>query len=490
MMYAVLGFLFFLLIGFFVVVWKASPEWRWYNIVAVCITMILAVLFLFPTAGVLTSRQAWHQVKERLEKQANEVMDENNLLKYGDPNNPEYGQGVIDLSQQLSKFGLEAGRRWRSLRFQGVANNEISLVKAQDNAAMGIDGIPAADDPAAPAAAPAQNTPLIPDGLLVYAFAETSNQQQTLLPTFYLGEFRVSNSTPDSVKLQPAGQLEPNQQQAITSRQAVNWSLYELLPLDAHEPFIVEGSEPSENNVLGRPNDQLISQLLENRVSAETLDAYKQDGRRATDSDPPLSRWWKIQFTKPHNIQVDSPESWEALEGGFYDKIGRAIDSRLQHGENNGELSFSVGDEILVQEEGAKALVQEQDVAKQIDRFYLRPLNDYRFVLRRIRSRLTELVRFKAVLEAETEEINATITGTQSMIVANQMIRQKLEQDLAQFVVEKNSIDAYTQDLRQQVEAMQAEMAKLHQENLMLEQQIKEKHLAIEKRLDALTAVQ
>ncbi len=66
MKFALLGLLVVLLIGFFVVVWKAAREWRWYNIVAVCITLLLAVLFLFPTAGVLRSRAAWHQVKERL----------------------------------------------------------------------------------------------------------------------------------------------------------------------------------------------------------------------------------------------------------------------------------------------------------------------------------------------------------------------------------------------------------------------------------------
>ena len=61
------GLLGVILIGFFVVVWKASPNWRWYNIVAVCITMILSVLFIFPTAGVLKSRSSWHQLKEKLE---------------------------------------------------------------------------------------------------------------------------------------------------------------------------------------------------------------------------------------------------------------------------------------------------------------------------------------------------------------------------------------------------------------------------------------
>ena len=45
--------LFLLLVGFAVVVWKAASNWRWFNIVAVVLTMLLALVFLFPTAGVL-----------------------------------------------------------------------------------------------------------------------------------------------------------------------------------------------------------------------------------------------------------------------------------------------------------------------------------------------------------------------------------------------------------------------------------------------------
>ena len=56
MQYVVLGLLVVLVIGFFVVVWKAAQGWRWYNIVAVIFTMLLTVTFLFPTAGVLKSR--------------------------------------------------------------------------------------------------------------------------------------------------------------------------------------------------------------------------------------------------------------------------------------------------------------------------------------------------------------------------------------------------------------------------------------------------
>jgi len=96
MHFVLLGLLVLLLIGFFVVVWKASPEWRWFHIVAVCITMILAVLFLFPTAGVLKSRAEWHKLKEDLEQRAAQVESEYKIIKYGDPTDAAAGEGVGD----------------------------------------------------------------------------------------------------------------------------------------------------------------------------------------------------------------------------------------------------------------------------------------------------------------------------------------------------------------------------------------------------------
>lgn len=488
MKFAVLGLLVVLLIGFFVVVWKAAREWRWFNIVAVCVTMLLAVLFLFPTAGVLKSRAAWHDLKEKLEKQAAEAKAEQRLIKYGDPNDAEFATGVVDLGRDLSKIGIEAGRRWRGLRFQGVANNQITLVAPQAADPTAVEGIPdaAAGDPAAAAAA--QPGSLVPADLVVYGFAETQNPQQPdPLPTFYLGEFRVITSTPNSVTLTPTGPLEQGQLQRIGNRQAVSWSLYELLPLDAHEPFVAAGSEQTEDNFFGRIDEQTIDQLLGNRVSPETLQSYKEDGRRASDQDPPLSRWWLIEFTKNHSIDVDSPNRLAILEGeGFFDGNGRAIDSRLQRGE---AVDFKAGDQVLVKEEAARALIDE-DVAEQRDSFYLRPLNDYRYILRRIRLRIAELANRKTELEFETKVLQDAIAKTESMLVSNQAIKLKLEQDLAQFRVEKNAINSYVDNLRQQVDKMRQAMVRLHQQNLALEQQIEANELAIERRLNAVTAVQ
>ena len=75
--------LFLLLVGFAVVLWKAASNWRWFNIVAVVLTMLLAIAFLFPTAAVLKSRSAWHKILESSEKRLAEVNAETKEIKFG-----------------------------------------------------------------------------------------------------------------------------------------------------------------------------------------------------------------------------------------------------------------------------------------------------------------------------------------------------------------------------------------------------------------------
>lgn len=501
------GLLGVILIGFFVVVWKASPNWRWYNIVAVCITMILSVVFIFPTAGVLKSRSNWHQLKEKLEVQYEEVEAEQRLIKYGDNDQemPQYGPGVVELGIELSKIGVEAGRRWPNLELQSMNNNQVVLSKPPEDAG-GIAGVPT--DPAAAAAPPAGAAaePLVPADMVVYGFGEVEfNSSGVRLPAVYLGEYRVTASTPDSVTLSPTSSLEPSQRNALQKLpnfgQPVSWTLYELLPLDAHDAFIAAGSQPDENLILGSVDEDLVNQLLGNalrltrnagqennpplQTNLDSLKSYLEDGRRATDDDLPVTRWWMIEFVQTKRIDVDSPEQRGALDGGFFDLNGRAVDSRLQRPEDD-EVVFKKGDRVLMKEEAANVLINE-GVAELRDRYYLRPLNDYRFILRRLRLRLDDLAGRKTELEFEKQVLEQAIAKTEDMLVKNQSDKLKLEQDLSQFRVEKTAMDDYTAKMREELEQMRTEMAQIHQHNLALEQEIAQKHQAIERRLDGLS---
>ena len=456
MHFVLLAVLVVLVIGFFVVVWKAAPNWRWYNIVAVIVTMLLAVALMFPTAGALKSRQAWHEVKEKLEARVVQVKEQQRRLKYGDISDPNSAQGIIKLNRQVAKMDREAGRRWRNLQFQGINDRAITLVPQQPAAA-----IPGQPEPAQPAA------PTAPEGLVVYGFAETPNDQQVFIPSFYLGEFVVKSSAANAVTIEPTAPLLQAQLQAIQDGQAARWSLYELLPIDGHKMFVAPGAMPDDDNFLGRPDEELINNLFGDQISPETLQSYLRNGSRAIESDPPLSRWTKIEFDRNETFEVDA-EDVSALEGGFYDGLGRAVDGRLQKG---GSVEFKKGDQLVIKEEEANRLIAE-GAARLIDQYYLRPLNDYRYVLREIQTQLSELNRRMEGQQFENNVLQTAIGKTQKLLVEKQEVKLKLEQDFEHFRTERRAIKQYEEVLRDRVKQLRAEMRRLHHNNGLLEKEL------------------
>ena len=472
--------LFLLLVGFAVVLWKAASNWRWFNIVAIVLTMLLAIAFLFPTAGVLRSRSAWHEVLESLELRLAQVKGETVDITLGEAVGAEASRsgGLIDLQSDLSSLAIEAGRRWRNLQLKGAnLNGPVSISL----------GPPPADDLAGQPAAPAANAqPLIPAETLVYGFSEKADDDsQIMVPDYYLGEFIVQASDPNQVTLVPTGTLEQYQLEWINDGRASSWLLCELLPPDGHVPFVKPFSQADDKNCLGVVDEELVRELLVDASDATRL-AYLEDGRAAKPDDPPATRWVELQFTQNHRIEVDSPDERTLEDGGFFDGNGRALDAALQHGVDNGFISLKKGEKLLLKSEGAAELIA-QGVAEELGSFFLRPLNDYGFVLRRIRLNLMSLADKKAELTAEELLLKEAISKTDQLLVANQEVKLKLEQDLTQFRIEKQSISEYKGKIAEEAQAMVAELNRLEQENAELEQQIEQKHIKIERQIDALT---
>ncbi len=465
MKFAILGILILIFIAFCVMLWKASQNWRWYHITAAVITMILTITFLFPTAMVLKSRKSWHQVKEKLEKQAEVAEEENTLIKYGNPMDANNGVGVLELTQRLGKLGREAGRRWRGLQMINFNAQAITL--------RSVSNEPPVDIPVDGDAEP-EPVSLPQPELIVYGFAE-GNYQNQAVPVFYLGEFRVTASAGEQVTLAPTGSLEPAQIKRISGGGAKRWALYEMLPLDGHEPFFAVGSQPDDDNVFGRVDDTLIKNLFTNKIRPETMRKYLRDGSRSTNDDILLSRWVKIEFTKNFKIDVDSPTQQDALEGDFFDESGRAVDSRLQRGEN-GEITFRAEQQVIVKEEAAKQLIDVDGVAKLVDTYYLRPLNDYRFVMRRLRLRLNESAIRKTELEFEHDVLQDAKNATDSMLTTYQEIKLNLEQDLEQVNVEAKAIQEYRDELQTQYDKQRKEAMRLFQETIEREKKLKQLH--------------
>ncbi|MEM6690362.1 MAG: hypothetical protein AAF664_13100 [Planctomycetota bacterium] len=477
MNFAILGILVVALFAFGFFVFKAATNWRWYQILPLVITMILVMTIMFPTAGVLKSRQAWHKIKNDLEKQANQVDREYRELKYGDGTTI----GVDALATQVSGLTLEAGRAWRNLQNAGGTPKSITLSAPPDYVPIEA---PAGEDGEA-----AGQLPLIPEGLTVYGFAEALDPQTGIaIPGKYLGEYSVTGTSPTQVTIAPTTTQEPDQIAAIESGEAVQWSLYELLPLDGHQVFLAEGSGQSEDNVLGRVDEEKVRELLGDNVPEEVLQSYLEDGRRQQQGDPPLARWTLVEFTKNYAIDVDSPDQRGALDGGFFDQNGRAVDARLQAGDD-GRVKFSKGEQILVKSgEASKKIIEEDEAAKLVGEYYLRPLNDYRYILRRIRLRLTQLDTDFNSLQKEKVLLDATKTANDARSVELRDAQVRLEADLAQHQKESAAINQHVEELTGIVNEMRSEMARLYKANLALEEKLERAHYAVEQQVAGLAA--
>lgn len=476
--------LFVYVIAFFWIIWKSATVWRWYHLVMASLVFLLALPLLPMTAVVLKSRAAWSKVHVDLSERLATGEQEQERLKHGDANAPASATGLLALQDSLRSLNREVGRVYRDMivRDRGAAG--IVLGRAVDQPAL-PEGVPA--EAVEPGAAPpaAANLPLLSEGMVVYAFVEQPWQESGFtVPTYFLGEFRVTQATPDAITVVPNSPLEPGQQQAVN--QAGRWSLYELVPLDGHDVFIAEGSQGDEDAIFGRVDEAMVGALLGNRVLPETLANYLRDGTRAQPDDPPASRWVKIEFTKNYEITVDGQDQRSASDGGAFDSLGQAVDSRLQRAEGDA-VSFAAGDQLIVKQEAASALINE-GAAKLVDTYFVRPLNSYRLILPALRQQIDYLARQAENLQRQQEVVQEAVTLTTAMQTEGQQRQLNLEKDAAQVGRELAALQAYRQELEEKLQETKKQMAELYRDNLARERELSAIQQQLTQQIEARTS--
>ena len=305
---------------------------------------------------------------------------------------------------------------------------------------------------------------------MVYGFAESENDAGQLLPSAYLGEFQVTSSNGGSVVLTPTNPLLDEQVAAIQNGQATKWTIYELMPLDSHQAFAAPGSEPAPDQLFGRMDEETVSRLLgidpslmndavEAAPDSLTLDpqtqrgallkSYLKDGL-VDENPPPTASWFRLEFTQTYTTDVDSDEERSALDGGYFDLSGRTVDPRLKRGGEEADIEFKAGDEIVLAELAAQELI-DQNVARLVRRYYVRPLNDYQAALSDNAQRLIETRQSIALIQRETNIASATNELILAQIGDRQEERVKLDADLAQYEKEQAVITAESQQLEQRL---------------------------------------
>jgi len=254
------------------------------------------------------------------------------------------------------------------------------------------------------------------------------------------------------------------------------------MPLDSHEAFAAEGSEPSADELFGRMDPDAISQLL--RTGKEALDAnpplvvagkvdfnlrkgsvlrsYLLDGQQAPDGTPPEATWVLLQFTKEHTIDVDSKEQRSSTDGGYYDLSGRSVDARLKRGGEEAEVKFKPGDKRVFGFDAAQDLIR-LGVAEAVKSIYVRPLNNYEYAFRDSRQRTIEAIQQLTVLTREKGLLDDTNQKGQAQLTAKQVERRKLDLDLTQVQKEQAVILAESQRLQAELDALSTSIASSYQ---------------------------
>lgn len=493
-------------IGFGVLLWKSAERWTWVPLVIAPIVFIEAIIFVGLVALSSKSRVAWQKVSVELEERLEKATLEEEQLKYGTIGFEGEQRAVVPVELALQKLRVDTGRVWRGLTPQGAAGGQFTLgMPASNNAAPagGAAAAPAAADDAAaddadaaaaggqpaPAAAAAANAADagIPQDMLVFAFSEVVDANQNRIPQTFLGQYLVTQSSPQSVTIKPLRELNAlsnRQQQGIS--QAQSWAIYEVMPADAHEPFFLDASRKRDDAIFGDIDQDFLQSALAGKVPDDVLQAYLKDGKQSQPDDPPEAKWRKIKLIKDHSIIVDGTSQNTATEGGYFDLLGQAIDSRLQIADGD-EVKFKAGTELILKTEEATELITT-GVAELIDEIYVRPLNDYDEIERHVFERLDLLAEKKIVLDREIAIMTQVKDANDKMLVTNQEDQLKLESELKQFRVEKEAIEQYANELQQRRDAMRAKLAGLYRDNVTMMRELRQAQTMLKQQIDQRTA--
>ena len=471
-------FLVFLVILFFTFIFclvKSAKKLGWIHSILVVFLFMETVTFMMATAGVLYRRVGWIKLHDSLVKKVDVAQKETTELTYGDLTNPVLDiTKLYPLQNALGRLVLDRGRVWSSAALMGTQNNTVQLnLNAAAPAAVPAadESLPADPNAPAPVPPPPSGDSLKPDSV-VFAFAEKADELGRFSPSAYLGEFSVTENQAGVVTLTPI-LLSP--QYATLVNESNQWSLYELMPLDSHDAFVEVGSAPSEDELFGRIDAEKIKAQYASLPATEqaaVVDSYIRDGQAANDNDPPEVVWELVEFLKDYQFDVDSQQESTALEGGYYDDLGRSIDGRLKRpGENNTNVKFAAGDQLVILSAEATKLISG-GTAKVIKRYYVRQLNDYDDGFRIIDRRKFEVGERIAYFERESKVLQEALAISNLQRQARQIEIENLKKERDQYAKELEVINSEVTRLTETLQQTRTQLSELFRTNQGLYEQI------------------
>jgi hypothetical protein len=472
------------LIVFIYVLVVSARGWGWLHSILLSFLFIECWVLVIFSAGVHYRRVNATEEAFKNRQAAEQALAQTQTLLWGGFNtatSPDAVEAVVPAQGMLRRMTADRGRVWRQLSLLQSAPGSYQLELSTPAAGATADGADAlAEDPAldAPAAPAALSSESLPVNTIVYGFAEQLNEAGQPIPVYYLGEFSVKQSQAGQVTLEPTLELTPAQQDRIASGSASTWTLYELLPLDSHDIFADPDSPPSDEQIFGGVNEELLRATFANESSDSErqqalINSYLRDGRKADDSDRVEDVWLQVSVLKDFTLDVDSKENAIATERGFFDASGRSIDSRLKRGDE-GLVTLTTdtkGERIVLNEQVARPLI-DSGVLALVQRVYVRPLIDYEeaFVYQMVRAK--EVATSIELARRDQAELGKANQAALEMIAFRQVEGGELASDLGNYQRE-------IEILKQAVAGAVSEVAALRTEIRQLYQSVQAHHAAL-----------
>jgi hypothetical protein len=437
------------LLFFIFLTYMSVKTWRWMHVTATFFVFAASIAFCVYAAMTLKTRAAWIKMHDNLAAQLEKTELELENVSRGRLNDVEDKEpSVLSVREELARLTIDRGRVWRGCI--PAIDPRTGLVTLRTTPP---------EDPASPTPAGTKKKNNIAAKTVLYAFKEAQeNPESPVVPASYLGEFKATAVTDDTVT------LERTMPQLTANLTPGTWSLYEVCPVDGHE--WISGTDEQRRKPLAD-----AAGLERVQLDARVAESYLRDGQPAKDTDPPENVWYEVKFDQEYEVPVDAPIV-SSLDTEPFNTEGQAVLARLRRGRGNSEESGKV---VFGPKEGqiSTAVLDQQTAQALFDRgvvriekrIYRRRLTDYERKFHSINERLNEINGRIFQLDLDNKAMLAATQKAEQQRALVEELKTKVNADLARARQDSAELEKYKVSLNNRLIAVQSELSQLYRAN-------------------------
>ena len=474
----------------------SAKNWHWVNVVLLIFTLIASITSIIGMTYAFKHRRDGMLTFQRESKRALDAEAKLENIISGDPLSAKYGKGSLrDSNNRLALAMTARGHAWRGCTVTADGEQNKLTLKNERNQ----------EDEAS----------LV--GAIVYAFSENNG-----IPANYVGSVAVEVIESELV-LKPVDLADS---QRFENPQKP-WTLFEKMPQDQHSIFkealvsktnleeddidsavakLVKSMEESKEiskefvevdiaeltqilkrdflpaNQLGYAPDsleyeQLIDQYAFDGQSVGRIEKYVDStpGRINTLFKPaPEEVFIKFSFLEDSDtaVQTDAADNVGNLANdGLYNTAGHSVIASLMQNPNG--VTFKTNDVVMIDEPSAVEFQNaHQGKLKQIDRIYVRPLQDFPLMFKDMKIRAAQFVKEKITAEATTAKTQIAKENALKQIEVRTELIAKSTEDEERFQRDAENLLKTSEASRQRSAELERRIKSLEARTDSLYQQI------------------